>query len=175
MIDARNRFRARIVPPGGPDRTQNEETAWADGSAPGPVRKTADMAIELRNSDKLPAPAGYSHASIAPAGRIVHLAGQIGIDADGNHPDGLAAQTKQALLNLVDALTGSSDGTVDDLAKLTAYVVGWKQSMQGELFRGMAEAAAVNPLPLVPITLVGVQSLFLDESLIEIEGVAVVI
>lgn len=132
------------------------------------------MAIELRNSDKLPAPAGYSHASIAPPGRIVHLAGQIGTDADGNHPEGLAAQTEQALLNLVDALTGTSDATVDDLVKLTVYVVEWRESMAGELFEGMGRAGATNPLPVVPITLVGVQSLFLDESLIEIEATAVI-
>ncbi len=132
------------------------------------------MAIELRNSDKLPAPAGYSHASIAPAGRIVHLAGQIGTDANGIHPEGLAAQTEQALLNLVDALTGASDATVDDLVKITVYVVGWRESMGAELFEGMARAGATNPLPVVPITLVGVQSLFLDESLIEIEATAVI-
>lgn len=132
------------------------------------------MAIELRNSDKLPAPAGYSHASIAPAGRIVHLAGQIGTDADGNHPQGLAAQTEQALLNLADALSGATDATVDDLAKITVYVVGWRESMAAELFDGMGRAAATNPLPLVPITLVGVQSLFLDESLVEIEATAVI-
>jgi enamine deaminase RidA (YjgF/YER057c/UK114 family) len=131
------------------------------------------MTIELRNSDTLPAPAGYSHASIAPAGRIVHLAGQIGTDAAGTHPDGLAAQTEQALHNMVDALTGASAATVDDLAKITMYVVGWRESMAAELFEGIGRAAAVNPLPLVPITLVGVQSLFLDESLIEIEAVAV--
>ncbi len=138
------------------------------------MRKTAGVTIELRNSDKLPPPAGFSHASIAPGGRIVHLAGQIGTDANGDHPDGLAAQTGQALLNMVDALTGASDATVDDLAKITMYVVGWRESMAGELFEGIGKAAAVNPLPLVPITLVGVQSLFLDESLIEIEAVAVI-
>jgi len=132
------------------------------------------MTIELRNSDKLPPPAGYSHASIAPAGRIVHLAGQIGIDADGTHPDGLAAQTEQAFINLVDALTGASDATVADLVKITAYVVGWRESMGAQLFEGIGRAAATNPLPLVPITLIGVQSLFLDESLIEVEAVAVI-
>jgi enamine deaminase RidA (YjgF/YER057c/UK114 family) len=104
----------------------------------------------------------------------VHLAGQIGTDADGNLPDGLAAQTEQALLNLVDALTGASDATVDDLAKVTMYVVGWRESMQPDLFEGIGRAAAVNRLPLVPITLIGVQSLFLDAALIEIEAVAVI-
>ena len=46
--------------------------------------------------------------------------------------------------------------------------------MGAELFEGIGRAAATNPLPLVPITLVGVQSLFLDESLIEVEAVAVI-
>lgn len=130
------------------------------------------MSIELRNSDRLPAPQGFSHASIASPGRVVHLSGQIGTDAEGNHPDGLAAQTDQAMRNIIDALVGVG-GSTDDLAKLTMYVVGWTAAMQGELFQGLGAAAQVNPIGLVPITLVGVQSLFLDESLIEIEAVAV--
>jgi len=130
------------------------------------------MSIELRNSDRLPAPQGFSHASIASPGRVVHLSGQIGTDADGNHPDGLAAQTDQAMRNIIDALVGVG-GSTEDLAKLTIYVVGWTAAMQGELFTGLGAAAQVNPIAQVPITLVGVQSLFLDESLIEIEAVAV--
>lgn len=130
------------------------------------------MTIELRNSDRLPAPQGFSHLSIAPAGaRIVHLAGQIGTDAEGVLADGLAAQTEQALSNLVDALA-AADATPDDLVKTTMLVVGWRESMQRELFAGIVAAAEKNPLPLVPVTLVGVQSLFLDDALIEIEGVA---
>jgi enamine deaminase RidA (YjgF/YER057c/UK114 family) len=130
------------------------------------------MSIELLNSDRLPAPQGFSHASIASPGRIVHLSGQIGTDADGNHSDGLAAQTDQAMRNIVDALIGVG-GSTEDLAKLTIYVVGWTAAMQGDLFTGLGAAAQVNPIAQVPITLVGIQSLFLDESLIEIEAVAV--
>lgn len=130
------------------------------------------MSIEIRNSDRLPAPQGFSHASIASPGRVVHLSGQIGTDANGNHPDGLAAQTDQAMRNIIDALVGVG-GSTEDLAKLTIYVVGWTAAMQGELFTGLGAAAQVNPIAQVPITLVGVQSLFLDESLIEIEAVAV--
>ena len=130
------------------------------------------MSIEIRNSDRLPAPQGFSHASIASPGRVVHLSGQIGTDADGNHPDGLAAQTDQAMRNIIDALVGVG-GSTEDLAKLTIYVVGWTAAMQGELFTGLGAAAQVNPIAQVPITLVGVQSLFLDESLIEVEAVAV--
>lgn len=131
------------------------------------------MPIELRNSDRLPKPQGFSHAAIAPpGGRTVHLSGQIGTDADGNHPEGLTAQTDQAMRNLMDVLLGVG-GALEDLAKLTIYVVGWNQSMQRDLFIGLAKAAEVNPIGVVPITLVGCQSLFLDESLVEIEAVAV--
>lgn len=131
------------------------------------------MTIELRNSDRLPAPAGFSHASIASPGRLVHFAGQIGNHADGSHPDGLAAQTEQALANLVDTIEGC-DVSVDDVAKLVMYVVGWRESMQPELFEGIGAAATKTALPQVPITLVGVQSLFLDASLIEIEATAII-
>lgn len=131
------------------------------------------MTIELRNSDRLPAPAGYSHASVATPGRLVHLAGQIGTDAAGDHPEGLAAQTEQAMNNVVDAIEGVG-AAVADLAKLTVYVVGWNESMQADLFTGIGASAQQTAVPLVPITLVGVQSLFLDESLIEIEAVAVI-
>ena len=91
------------------------------------------MTIELRNSDRLPAPAGFSHASIASPGSVVHFAGQIGVDADGNHPEGLAAQTEQTLRNLVDTIEGCGV-SVADLAKLTMYIVGWRESMQRDLF-----------------------------------------
>ncbi len=131
------------------------------------------MAIELRNSDRLPAPAGFSHASVASPGRLVHFAGQIGNTADGNHPEGLAAQTDQALANLVDTIEGCGV-SVDDVAKLTMYIVGWRESMQAELFTGIGTASQRTALPQVPITLVGVESLFLDASLIEIEATAII-
>lgn len=131
------------------------------------------MAIELRNSDRLAAPAGFSHASVASPGRLVHFAGQIGNTADGSHPEGLTAQTEQAMANLVDTIEGCGV-SVDDVAKLTMYIVGWREAMQPELFSGLGAAGQRTPLPLVPITLVGVESLFLDASLIEIEATAVI-
>lgn len=128
------------------------------------------MTIELRNADTLPEPAGYSHLSIAPSGRIVHLAGQIGSDETGAVADGLSAQTSRAMDNMVSALTAAGAGP-DDLAKITIYIVDWTEARQPELFAGLAGAS--TRLPQVPITLIGVQSLYLDAALVEIEGVAV--
>lgn len=131
------------------------------------------MTIELRNAPQLSAPQGFSHASIAPAGSIIHFAGQIGSDASGALADGLVAQIDQAMANLVEAMTASGAGP-EHLAKLTVYVVGWNESMQADLGAGLVAAGKRTRLPLVPITLVGVQALFLDAALVEIEGVAVV-
>ncbi len=128
------------------------------------------MTIELRNAASLPEPAGFSHVSIAPAGRVVHLAGQIGSDETGALVDGLTAQTSQALDNMVAALA-AADAGLADLAKVTIYIVDWTEARQPELFAGLAGAS--TRLPLVPITLIGVQSLFLDAALVEVEGVAV--
>lgn len=128
------------------------------------------MTIELRNAADLPEPAGFSHLSIGPSGRIVHLAGQIGSDGTGALVDGLTAQTSQALDNMVAALAAADAGPAD-LAKVTIYIVDWTEARQPELFAGLVGAS--TRLPLVPITLIGVQSLFLDAALVEIEGVAV--
>jgi enamine deaminase RidA (YjgF/YER057c/UK114 family) len=131
------------------------------------------VTIELRNSDQLPAPVGFSHVSIAPAGTTLHLAGQLGSDASGELVEGLAAQTTQALANVVEVLR-TADARPEDLAKITIYVVGWKEEMQDQLFEGVIAAAAQTPLPQVPITLIGVHSLFLDAALVEVEAVAVI-
>lgn len=131
------------------------------------------MTVELRNVPGLEEPVGFSHISIAPAGRIVHLAGQPGVNADGTFPAGLAAQTERAALNFAQALEAAG-ATPDDLVKLTILVVGWNESMSGELFEGIIAAAALRPLPPVPATMHGVQALFQDAMLVEIEGVAVI-
>ncbi|MEM8902961.1 MAG: RidA family protein [Actinomycetota bacterium] len=131
------------------------------------------MPIELRNDPALAPPRGFSHASIAPPGSIVHLAGQLGQDAKGDLADGLAAQVDQAMANVVSALDAAGAG-VDDLAKLTIYVVDWREDRQGELAEGLVAAGRRTRLPEVPITLLGVQALFVDAALVEIEAVAVV-
>lgn len=131
------------------------------------------MPIELRNSDALAAPAGFSHLSIATGSRVVHLAGQLGTSPEGEIvPDGLAAQTERALLNFGLALDAAG-ANEQDLAKVTIYVVGWNPSMLEDLFAGFTAAAKARPRPDVPVTLIGVQALFQPDALIEVEGVAI--
>jgi enamine deaminase RidA (YjgF/YER057c/UK114 family) len=83
------------------------------------------MSVEYLNTPGVPEPQGFTHISIARGDRIIHVAGQVGQDENGEIvPGGLAAQ-------------------------------------------------AARPGPEVPVTLIGVQSLFQPDMLVEIEGVAI--
>ena len=130
------------------------------------------MTIELRNAPTLAAPRGFSHASIAPAGSLVHLAGQVGSDIEGTYAEGLEAQTERAMLNLLEALKGAG-GAPENLVKLTYFIVGGTPDAITAFGAGLRAATKVHPVPRVPATLLYVQGLLSPEALVEIEGVAV--
>jgi enamine deaminase RidA (YjgF/YER057c/UK114 family) len=67
--------------------------------------RTVTTPHRLVNPAQLAPPAGYTHAVVSSAGRTVHVAGQIGADADGRvATTDLAAQLDVALGNLIVAL-----------------------------------------------------------------------
>lgn len=132
------------------------------------------MTVEYLNTPGVPEPQGFTHISIARGERIVHVAGQVGQDENGDIvTGGLAAQTERAALNLGRALEAAG-ASESDLVKVTVYVVGWEPSMFEELAAGFGAARAARPGPEVPVTLIGVHSLFQPDMLLEIEGVAIV-
>jgi enamine deaminase RidA (YjgF/YER057c/UK114 family) len=131
------------------------------------------MTIEYRNTPGVPEPQGFTHVSIASGDRIIHIAGQVGQDENGDIvPGGLAAQTERAMHNLGRALEAAGAGE-SDLVKVMVYVVGWEPSMFEALVAGIGAAQAQRPGPEVPVTLIGVHSLFRPDMLVEIEGVAI--
>jgi enamine deaminase RidA (YjgF/YER057c/UK114 family) len=131
------------------------------------------MSVEYLNIPGFPEPQGFTHISIARGDRIIHVAGQVGQDENGDLvPGGLAAQAERALLNLGAALEAAG-ASESDLVKVTVYVAGWDPSKVEELVSGLGAAQAQRPGPQVPVTLIGVQSLFQPDMLVEIEGVAV--
>src|SRR4249920_3508114 len=94
------------------------------------------MTSERINPAKLARPSGFSHAvSVAvgaagggavgvgaAAGRMVFLAGQTGVDRDGNVADGgVVPQFERAMTNLLTAL-GAAGGLPSDLVSLTIYL-----------------------------------------------------
>lgn len=132
------------------------------------------MTVTLHNIAGYPPPTqGSSHATAARGNCIVHISGQVGQDESGKLVSGgLPEQAERALLNVALAIEAAG-ATVEDLAKVTFYVVDWNPSMFEELARGGGAARAQRPFPDVAITLIGVASLFTPEMLIEIDAIAV--
>jgi reactive intermediate/imine deaminase len=118
----------------------------------------------------LPMPNGYSHVVVAPAGRIVHISGQVPLDADGElvGAGDVAAQTSQVFENLTTALEAAGASWAD-VVKL------------GIFLRDVGAIAAVRSvrdeyvdLERPPAsTLVEVSSLFRDDVLVEVDAIAV--
>jgi enamine deaminase RidA (YjgF/YER057c/UK114 family) len=131
------------------------------------------MTVILQDVEGRPESPYYRQVSIGRGDRIVHVAGQVGTDEHGRVVEGgLAAQAERAMLNVGLALDAAGLAEAD-LAKLTIYVVGWDPSKLGELGPGLLAAGEARPRPPVPITLIGVASLFEPEMLVEIEAVAI--
>lgn len=81
------------------------------------------MARELSNPPELhPAP-GFSHVATADGTRVVHLAGQLGLNPDFSlAADDLHGQTVQAMQNVEVALRAAGAGW-DDVVRRTIYTV----------------------------------------------------
>ena len=131
------------------------------------------MTLQRVNPEGLPAPSGFSHAVTATGGRIVFLAGQTALDADGNVAgDGIVVQFEQALGNLLTALAGAG-GRPEQLAKLTIFVtdpVDYRAHAAeiGRVWRRLAG----REYPAM--ALIGIVRLWDAEALVELEGIAVV-
>ncbi len=134
------------------------------------------MAVTLVNPEGLPRVDVYRQVSVATGSKLVFIAGQVARDADGNKvgENDLAAQVEQSYLNVATALAGVG-GSLDDLAKLTVYVVDWTVDKMPVLLEGVARASAklgVTPVP--PATLIGVAALAEPDILVEVEATAVI-
>jgi enamine deaminase RidA (YjgF/YER057c/UK114 family) len=122
----------------------------------------------------LGAPLGmYSHGMVAPAGELVVVAGQVGMDASGHVAVGdVVAQTKQALEN-VRAVVEAAGCTMRDIVRLQTFltrtedIAGFMKA-RTEVFPGYFPDG-VYP----PNTLLVVEGLVRPELLVEIEAMAV--
>src|SRR5207245_6436059 len=80
------------------------------------------MSLEFVNPPELAKPNGFSHAAVG-SGRVVFLAGQTALDAEGRIVgDVVVEQFERALSNLLAALAAAG-GTPAELASLTIYIV----------------------------------------------------
>ena len=127
--------------------------------------------IERINPPELARPAGFSHAVLAPGGRVVFLAGQTAMDAEGRIVgDGVVAQFERALGNLLTALRAAG-GEPGHLATLTVYAVDLAD------YRAHAREIGAVWRRLVgtdypAMAGIGVARLWDDEALVEVQGIA---
>lgn len=97
----------------------------------GVVAKTLDLDAKLRasgapmlvNPPGVPKPQGYSHIAIVPAGsELIIMAGQIGEDAGGKLPSGIAEQYRNAVANVIKLLR-SENIPLRNIVKMNTYIV----------------------------------------------------
>lgn len=128
---------------------------------------------EFVNVPGQPAPPGYSHAVVVRGGQLVFLSGQVAIDATGRivGKGDFPTQVARALDNLRAALAAVG-ATPADLVKLNYYVVG----LDHDKLIALREARDrfIDRAHPPASTLAGVQVLFNEDCLVEIEAVATV-
>jgi len=129
------------------------------------------VTAERVNPPELSPPAGFSHAVVATGSRLVFLAGQTALDADGKVVgDTLPEQFARALTNLLTALRAAG-GTPADLARVTVYAtdVAAYRTHARELGRIWRELAG-RDYPAMAV--VGAVRLWDEQALVELDGFA---
>ncbi len=111
---------------------------------------------------------GYSHTVRVPADSdLLFLAGQVGVDGDGNVMSGAREQTRQALDNIAACLAAEGM-TFADIVRLTVYLTDSKDI--GEMRE--ARQAVFDATQLPTSTLLIVNGLAQPDLLVEIDVVA---
>ena len=130
------------------------------------------MTVMRINPAELARPSGFSHA-VSAIGRIVFLAGQTGVDRDGNVAEGgIVPQFERALGNLLTALAATA-GQPSDLVSLTIYLTDMENyQAHGKEIGAVWRRLAGSEYPAMAG--VGVARLWLPAALVEIQGIAVV-
>src|SRR5215475_111280 len=124
------------------------------------------QSVTFANSTDLNTPPGYTHAVVVNSGRIIFIAGQVGLDKQGKMvgKDDFRAQAAQAFANLKFALAAAG-AKPENLVKLNYYVVG----LNHEKLLALRElrSSFVNKNNPPASTLIGVAALFSEEASIE--------
>ena len=119
-----------------------------------------------------PRPRGYSNG-VSASGRQVYIAGMIGWDAQGLfHSDDFAAQTRQALQNIVDVLR-EAGGRPEHIVRLTWYVTDKREYLAAGREIGVAFREIIGSYNAA-MTAVEVKALIEDRAKVEIEATAVI-
>ena len=134
----------------------------------------ADLQRAAISSDQAPPPLGaYSVGMTVNAGRLLYVAGQVGVNVEGNlvGQGDAAAQTRQVLQNIGHVLVAAGAG-FSNVVEFTTYVVG-RESVQGFIDGRNQVFPDIFPNgDYPPNTLLVVDGLVREEFLVEIKAVA---
>jgi reactive intermediate/imine deaminase len=108
-------------------------------------------------------------AQVTRKGNLVFISGQVALDKSGNlvGKGDFEAQAKQCLENLVDVVQAAG-GSLKDLMMITVFV---KDMAQRPIFARVRDGY-FRPDPPAS-TIVEIKRLFMDEVLVEVNGIAV--
>jgi enamine deaminase RidA (YjgF/YER057c/UK114 family) len=118
-----------------------------------------------------PQPKGYANG-IRARGDMVFVGGMVGWDVDGRFPDGLVAQTRLALRNIV-AVLAEGGATPEHVVRLTWYVVDMDEYRAARRELGPAYRDVMGA-HFPTMALVEVKRLVEPAARVEIEATAVV-
>lgn len=110
---------------------------------------------------------GYSQAmEIDPNKRWLFTAGQVGVAPDGNTLDSIEGQVAQTWANII-ALLNEGGMSIDDVVKITGYIVGKENfpAYAAGRKKALGEARPASTAIIVP-------ALAMPEWLVEIEVIA---
>ena len=110
---------------------------------------------------------GYSQAmEIDPNKRWLFTAGQVGVAPDGNTMDSIEGQVAQTWANII-ALLNEGGMNIDDVVKITGYIVGKENfpAYAAGRKKALGEARPASTAIIVP-------ALAMPEWLVEIEVIA---
>jgi enamine deaminase RidA (YjgF/YER057c/UK114 family) len=121
----------------------------------------------------LASPAFSQVAIVKGSGKTITISGQVALDEHGElvGRGDVRAQTRKVFENLKLALAAAGAG-FEDVVKMTYYIVGYRPEQLGPIREVRSEYLSRTHPPAS--TLVGVEALFEDDVLIEVEAVAVV-
>jgi enamine deaminase RidA (YjgF/YER057c/UK114 family) len=124
--------------------------------------------LKFQNPAGIAKPGGYSHVVEAMGpGRIVYIAGQLGLKPDGAIAGDFRAQCTQAFENLKTALA-SVGATWNDVVKLNNYLVDIKTNLP--IYREVRDKYVNTSQPPASTT-VGVPALARPDALFESEAI----
>jgi enamine deaminase RidA (YjgF/YER057c/UK114 family) len=124
--------------------------------------------ITRHNPSTIAAPLGtYSHGvEVPPDARRLYIAGQVAIDVNGVCPEGFEAQAELVWKNIIAVLESAHMG-VEDLVKITAYIVGQENF---PTYSAVRKRMLGNVWPAS--TAIMVPALVKSEWLVEVDAVA---